>query len=230
MADNTQKQERPYGGCLLARDNPNNRQLFPDGPFGNEAVAETICPSPDECPHYHYTLDKAEEKALETPIHLLVASFRDILCGRTLHNAFSHAKNPKRLFFRVIQQTQSDSGLDDDVGCWDYYCSKYNPDCDEYKDQVRIVPVDAAESKGPTWARSKLSAMVWHDYVHKDEAELDFHPVEMQDFCMQTDSHMDFSDNFDVDMIDMFHLTENDYAVLSTYVTDIAENNKDPKN
>ena len=47
---------------------------------------------------------------------------------------------------------------------------------------------------------------------------------------MQTDSHMDFSDNFDVDLIKMFHLTENDYAVLSTYVTDIAENNKDPTN
>ncbi len=47
---------------------------------------------------------------------------------------------------------------------------------------------------------------------------------------MQTDSHMDFSDNFDVDLIDMFHATENDYAVLSTYVTDIAENNKDPTN
>ena len=47
---------------------------------------------------------------------------------------------------------------------------------------------------------------------------------------MQTDSHMDFSDNFDVDLIDMFHKTENDYAVLSTYVTDIAENNKDPTN
>ena len=67
--------------------------------------------------------------------------------------------------------------------------------------------------------------------MHREKSdELDFQPVNMQDFCMQTDSHMDFSDNFDVDLIKMFHMTENDYAVLSTYVTDIAENNKDPTN
>jgi hypothetical protein len=47
---------------------------------------------------------------------------------------------------------------------------------------------------------------------------------------MQIDSHMDFSDNFDMGLIDQFHLTQNDYAVLSTYVTDIEMNNKDPKN
>ena len=52
----------------------------------------------------------------------------------------------------------------------------------------------------------------------------------MQDFCMQTDSHMDFSDDFDVGLIEMFHKAENDYAVLSTYVTDIEMNNKDPVN
>jgi len=46
----------------------------------------------------------------------------------------------------------------------------------------------------------------------------------------QTDSHMDFSDNWDVDLVDMFHLTQNDYAVLSTYVTDITANNQDPIN
>ena len=230
MSDQQAKQQQ-HGNCLLARDNPHNRALFPEGPFGKEDVAATICPSPDECPHYHHVDDAKQAAALDTPIHLLVASFRDVLCGRTLHNAFKHAKNPKRLFFRVIQQTEAGSGLDDDIGCWDYYCAKYNPDCAEYKDQVRIVPVDAKESKGPTWARSKLSAMVWYDFVHRHDAgNLDFYPVEMQDFCMQIDSHMDFSDNFDVELIDMFHMTENDYAVLSTYVTDIAENNKDPKN
>jgi len=67
--------------------------------------------------------------------------------------------------------------------------------------------------------------------MHRDKSEeLDFQPVNMHDFCMQTDSHMDFSDNFDVGLVEMFHKTENDYAVLSTYVTDIAENNKDPTN
>jgi hypothetical protein len=191
------KKKHPHGTCLLARDNDHNRRLFPNGPFGDEEVAETICPSPDKCPHYHYT-DDAEEQE-DTPIHLLIASYRDRLCARTLHNAFQHAKSPKRLYIRVIQQTQADSDLLDDAGCFDHYCEKYNPNCQEYTDNVRIIPVDSKESKGPTWARAKLSAMVHWDFVHRNNSpELDFQPVHMQDFCMQTDSHMDFSDNWDV--------------------------------
>jgi len=225
------RKDHPHGSCLLARDTPSNRRLFPKGPFGEPDIAETICPSPDKCPHYHYTGDANPTAAEDTPIHLLIASYRDRLCARTLHNAFTHAKNPKRLTFRVIQQTQADSALEDDEGCWDRYCDKYNPECQEFKDQVRIIPVDSSQSQGPTWARSKLSAMINWDYMHRDKSdELDFQPVNIQDFCMQTDSHMDFSDNFDVELVDMFHKTENDYAVLSTYVTDIVENNKDPTN
>ena len=126
-------------------------------------VDATICPSPEQCPHYHYTEDADPTAAEDTPIHLLIASYRDVLCARTLHNAFSHAKNPRRLTFRVIQQTQADSDLEDDEGCWDRYCDKYNPNCQEYQDQVRIIPVDSSQSLGPTWARSKLSAMVSRD-------------------------------------------------------------------
>jgi hypothetical protein len=227
-----QNQDAPFGHCLLARDTPQNRLLFPNGPFGTEPVKESICPNGGPCPHYSYHVDTKETVAIQTtPIHVLIASFRDRLCGRTLHNAFQHADHPQRLFFRVIQQTQADSGLDDDIGCWEYYCQHYNPNCQEYKQQVRIVPVDSKESKGPTWARSKLSAMVEWDYQNQNSPQhLDFVPVHIQDFCMQIDSHMDFSDHFDVELIDMFHQTKNDYAVLSTYVTDIEQNNMDPDN
>ena len=154
------RKKHPHGTCLLARDTPANRKLFPDGPFGDPDVDPNICPSPDQCPHYHYTADADQKGAEETPIHFLIASFRDKLCARTLHNAFTHAQHPKRLTFRVIEQTKADSDKEDDEGCWDRYCDKYNPNCQEYKDQVRIVPVDAELSFGPTWARSKLSAMV----------------------------------------------------------------------
>jgi len=225
------RREHPHGTCLLGIDTSFNRGLFPDGPFGVIDVDATICPSPEQCPHYHYTEDADPTAAEDTPIHLLIASYRDVLCARTLHNAFSHAKNPRRLTFRVIQQTQADSDLEDDEGCWDRYCDKYNPNCQEYQDQVRIIPVDSSQSLGPTWARSKLSAMINWDYMHRDKSdELDFQPVNMQDFCMQTDSHMDFSDDFDVGLIEMFHKAENDYAVMSTYVADISQNNKDPAN
>mmetsp|Transcript_30917 Transcript_30917/g.74668 ORF Transcript_30917/g.74668 Transcript_30917/m.74668 type:complete len:573 (+) Transcript_30917:1-1719(+) len=227
-----QKEDEPYGHCLLARDTPENRKLFPNGPFGKEAIVDTICPTAGQCPFYNYLDDKpTTQLAKDVPIHILIASFRDKLCARTLHNAFTHAKNPDRLFIRVIEQTKSGSDLEDDSGCFDLYCGKYNKNCQERKHQVRIVPVDASSSKGPTWARSRLSAMVHWDYKHRSApTELDFQPVHTQDFCMQIDSHMDFSDDFDDGLVDQFHQTENDYAVLSTYVTDIEFNNKDPKN
>ena len=222
--------EHPFGTSLLLRDTPANRRIFPDGPFGTVDVAEHSCALTGECPHYHYTVDRRESDSLNVPIHILVAAFRDRLCSRTLHNAFTKAKNPKRIFIRIIDQTKPGSTLPDDEGCWIQYCRQYNTNCGEYKNQVHTVRVDASKSLGPTWARSKLSAMVNWDYVHRDDSdEVVLAPVELDDFCLQIDSHMDFSDNYDQGLIQMFHRTENDYAVLSTYVADIEQNNKDPK-
>lgn len=65
--------------------------------------------------------------------------------------------------------------------------------------------------------------------VHRNNPYmLDFHRVEAEDFCMETDSHMDFSDNFDTELIAMHHRTKNDFSVLSTYVASMEQNNKDP--
>lgn len=41
-----------------------------------------------------------------------------------------------------------------------------------------------------------------------------------EEYCMQTDSHMDFVHNWDVHMMEMWGETNNEYAVLSTYVAD----------
>eukprot|EP00934_Nitzschia_sp_Nitz4_P002501 Nitzschia sp. Nitz4//scaffold32_size149145//45702//47345//NITZ4_002872-RA/size149145-processed-gene-0.90-mRNA-1//1//CDS//3329548048//2491//frame0 len=222
------RREHPRGNSLLARDNKENRKLFPDGPFGSVDIAESICPD-GNCPFYHYQEDATPETSIDTPIHMLVAAFRDKLCARTIHNAFSRAKNPKRVFIRIIDQTQPHSDLVDDQGCWPRYCNEYNENCEEFAHQVRAVRVDSANSKGPTWARSKLSAMALWDYEHRDDpSEIDLTPIHLQDFCMQIDSHMDFSDDYDQGLIAMHHRTKNDYAVLSTYVADIDQNNQDP--
>jgi hypothetical protein len=218
----------PSGTTLLCRDTPENRALWGPNRVGSVDVAETVCTVNGHCPFYSYREDAEHGGAFLTPIHLLVASFRDQLCPRTLHNAFSRADNPKRIFIRVIEQTLAGSELVDDAGCFQRYCSDFNTNCQEFEQQVRTVHIDATKAKGPTDARSKLSLMINWDYVHRaDPTMLDFQKVELQDFCMQTDSHMDFSDNYDTELIYMHHRTENDYAVLSTYVADISQNNQD---
>lgn len=221
----------------MAKDNPQNRELFPDGPFGYEILTGDECAPGGRCPHYrHATKDATTaegDDALETPIHVLIASFRDRLCGRTLHNAFRRAANPRRIYVRVFDQVQLRPPSDrvDDAGCWEVYCREHNPGCDEFKDQVQVVKVDAGASRGPTYARSKLSAMVHWDYERRERpGEVELHPVRADDFCMQIDSHMDFSDGYDIGLIAMHHRARNDYAVLSTYVTAMEENNKDPRN
>lgn len=220
--------KHPYGTSLLSRDTPENRKQWgPDG-IGRVDVAPTVCTADGKCPYYNYKKDATHEGALETPIHLLVASFRDRLCPRTIHNAFLRAENPKRIYIRVIEQTLKGSDLIDDAGCFEQYCKDFNSNCEEYASQVRIVHVDASQAKGPTDARSKLSAMIYYDFIHRDEPDLK--AVDIHDFCVQTDSHMDFATNYDTDLIAMHHRTENDYAVLSTYVADISQNNQDPPN
>lgn len=226
-------EKSPYGKTLLGKDSKANRRLFRKGTkFGNIPVAASICDG-DRCPYYNYKEDAAdgtkdhERRRSERPIHVLIASFRDRLCPRTLHNAFRRAKNPHRIFIRIIDQSKPGSELIDDAGCWDRYCKDYDTGCKRYEKQVRTVHVDSSKARGPTHARSKLSAMVHWDYVHGNDGEVDLHAVDLNDFCMQIDSHMDFSDDYDDGLIGMFHRTENDYAVLSTYVTDIEHNNKE---
>lgn len=211
----------------MSRDTPENRALWGPNGVGSVDVAASVCAPDNECPFYHYSKD-SNDGAFTTPIHLLIASFRDRLCPRTLFNAFERAQNPKRIYIRVLDQTEPDSDLIDDAGCWERYCQDYNTNCSEYKSQVRIVHQDSRTAKGPTDARSKLSAMVYWDYMHPNAPNLQ--PVQLQDFCMQTDSHMDFSDNFDTELIWMHHRTRNDYAVLSTYVTSMEMNNQNPPN
>jgi hypothetical protein len=53
-------------------------------------------------------------------------------------------------------------------------------------------------------------------------------PVPVSDYCLQIDSHTDFSTNFDTELIHMFHRPKNDRAVFSTYVADINHNNINP--
>jgi hypothetical protein len=95
---------------------------------------------------------------------------------------------------------------------------RHTMNCTQYQQRIRSVLVHASQAKGVPDSRSKLSAMIQWDYQHRDnQTALDFHPVHIHDFYFQIDSHSDFADDYDVSLIEMFHRTRNDYAVLSTY-------------
>ena len=139
----------------------------------------------------------------DTTLYLSIASFRDSLCPKTLFNAFSKSAHPKRISVGVVQQNE-----EGDIDCLVEYCrlmkeaGKSSGDSCPFEENIRISRVDAKTAKGPTWGRAKASTLL------KDE-----------EFCMQTDAHMDFVPDWDVKMMKMWADTKNEYAVLSTYVT-----------
>lgn len=157
-------------------------------------------------------------------LHVNIASYRDPLCPRTLYNLFTKAKRPDNLFVRVLQQNDPEV----DLHCLDAYCEKITKErglsIDEcpYRKQIFIHHIHAKEAAGPTWARGLLSKDIEDAYL-KDE-------LKPQDFCMSTDSHMDFEPEWDVKMSTMWDEAKNEYAVLSTYVQDIAHLGEEGQN
>lgn len=148
-------------------------------------------------------------------LHVNIASYRDPLCPRTLYNMLTKAKRPENVFVRVLQQ--NDPTVDPD--CLATYCKRITEEkglsIDEcpYSDQIFIHNIHAKEASGPTWARGLLSKDIEDAYLKKE--------LKPQDFCMSTDSHMDFEPEWDVKMSTMWEDAKNEYAVLSTYVQDI---------
>ena len=123
----------------------------------------------------------------------------------------------------------------DDADCFEMLCETYNSkehdepkfNCNNYKQNIEIVSYDSRIAKGPCDARSKLSALIAYDYEHASNPRLT--SVNVHDYCMQIDSHMDFSKKFDTKLIQMFHRSQNDRAVLSTYVAPMEQTDTDPK-
>jgi len=157
----------------------------------------------------HAAPHAAVSKSYELPttdIFITIASFRDRLCPRTLYNIFHKAEYPDRVRVAVVQQNNPT----DDIDCLVGYCvifQENNPertDCPR-QDQVFMERIHYKDAKGPVFARSIASDMI------PDDAE----------FCMQVDAHMDFLPGFDTAMLNMWGSVNNEYGVLSTYVSDI---------
>ena len=143
--------------------------------------------------------------------HSFCTIIRDKLCPRTLKYLYTKASFPSRVFVGVVQQNEIT-----DLDCLNHYCElmridgyrKHLPKDVEpkfttedyicpYKDNIRMKRVPAELARGPTWARAQ-----GFDMLHDEE------------FCMQTDAHMDFLPSWDVNMLKMWAGANNEYAVL----------------
>mmetsp|Transcript_15517 Transcript_15517/g.20214 ORF Transcript_15517/g.20214 Transcript_15517/m.20214 type:complete len:501 (-) Transcript_15517:54-1556(-) len=136
-------------------------------------------------------------------IYVAIASYRDWQCRYTVESIFNRAKYPERVRVGVVDQIEDGE---------DAPCDIPIEPCDEkpeqalckYQDRLDVFHVEAALSVGPVFARHIGHRMYRGEY-----------------FAMQSDAHVTFVNDWDVDIISQFESTGNEMSVLSTYLSDI---------
>jgi len=143
-----------------------------------------------------------EIEMLET-IFVTIASYRDYRCPHTVEALFEQAKYPERIRVGIVDQID----LEEDENC-----AKPKKDCGEdpdqtlcrYKHQIDVYEMDAQLAVGPVFARHIGDRMYRGEY-----------------FIMQCDAHMEFVNDWDVDVIGQWKSAENEMAILTTYVSEV---------
>lgn len=120
-------------------------------------------------------------------IFVSIASYRDTECQWTVKDLFEKAKYPDRVIVGI---------------CWQFIAAE-DADCFVVKtrpDQVRVIEVDARESRGVCWARGKIQGL-WRG----------------EEYFLQVDAHSRFAPCWDETFIEMLRACPSERAVLSTY-------------
>jgi len=137
-------------------------------------------------------------------IFVSIASYRDFQCKDTLDSIFSRAQFPNRV--RVAIDDQIQEGIDIPCNTPVQPCEEY-PDqvaC-KYRGQIDIYEMEADLAVGPVFARHIGHRMYRGEY-----------------YAMQVDAHVTFAQDWDIDIIQQLEATNNEMAVLSTYLSDIS--------
>jgi len=135
-------------------------------------------------------------------IFVAIASYRDWQCRFTIESIFSRAKYPERVRVGVVDQ----------ITDGDDQCDVPIKSCDDeplqalckYPDQVDALQIEAELSVGPVFARHLGHRLYRGEY-----------------YAMQSDAHVTYTQDWDVDIIAQLEATGDDMAVLTSYLTDV---------
>eukprot|EP00401_Gymnodinium_catenatum_P052674 CAMPEP_0117540124 /NCGR_PEP_ID=MMETSP0784-20121206/43339_1 /TAXON_ID=39447 /ORGANISM="" /LENGTH=379 /DNA_ID=CAMNT_0005336773 /DNA_START=80 /DNA_END=1216 /DNA_ORIENTATION=+ len=135
-------------------------------------------------------------------IMLMIASYRDFQCPETLTSALERAEHPSRITVAVVDQRREG----------DLPCEQPPRPCTEDAEQamcrhasrIKVFTMNARIAEGPIYARH-----VGHR-MYRGEA-----------YILQVDAHVTFVNRWDTSLIRQWASARNEYAVLSTYLTDV---------
>lgn len=124
-------------------------------------------------------------------IFVQIASYRDSQCGTTIKNLLSQARHPERLSFGVCLQWNFDDS-EEEAACGAASLTT--------SPRVRIDAVQASESRGVCWARSRCQKL-WQG----------------ESFTLQIDSHMRAEPGWDESLLACWRKTATPKAIISCY-------------
>ena len=164
------------------------------------AMKVGTCIEPDEHGNYQRGDDCPVDKRT---IYVGIASYRDFECRSTAESIFLRAKHPERVRIGVVDQI---------VDGEDAICNAPLQPCDQhpdqglckYKDQIDVYQMEARLSIGPVFARHIGYRLYRGEY-----------------YATQSDAHVSYTQDWDADIISQLEVTNNEMAVLTTYLTDV---------
>lgn len=167
-----------------------------------QAMSIGTCATPDPKTGSFQRGDKCPVH--DRTIFVAIASYRDWQCRYTVESIFTRAKYPHRIRVGIVDQIVEG----DDV------CNEAIDSCDEmphqalckYIDQVDNYRMEAPLSVGPVFARHIGHRLYRGEY-----------------YAMQSDAHVTFTQDWDVDIIEQQEATGDEMTVLTTYLTDIVD-------
>ncbi len=124
---------------------------------------------------------------MQPRIFVSIASYRDTECQWTVKDLFDKARHPERVFAGI---------------CWQFIAAE-DADCFQLRtrpDQCRVIEVDAHESRGVCWARSRIQSL-WAG----------------EEYFFQIDAHSRFVPGWDEILLEMLRACPSERAVLSAY-------------
>lgn len=135
-------------------------------------------------------------------IFLMIASYRDFQCRETIASAYNNADHPEALFVGAVDQ----------LSAGDIACTKLDVSCEVNPDQVQCMyraqissfEMSAEMATGPVTARHIGDRMYRGQY-----------------FVMQMDAHCQFVKHWDTLLVKQWRETNNEMAVLSSYLSDV---------
>lgn len=148
---------------------------------------------------------KTNENEMIETIYVSVASYRDWQCALTVENLFYRAKYPERIRVAVIDQIS--------IAQNDKPCTPTAEDCImdpdriicKYLHQIDPFQMDSTLAIGPVFARHLGHRMFRGEY-----------------FAMQVDAHVSFVQDWDEDIVNQWKSANNEMAVLTAYLSDVA--------